>query len=79
MADRLGVPNTQLTRLTPMLRPLALAREIARASHLLGSDERIARFELAFVERIDGDAGRDRRDDRSARGGPRAGALGWLA
>jgi hypothetical protein len=52
MADRLGVPDTQLTRLTPMLRPLALAREIARAGHLLGSDERIARFELAFVERM---------------------------
>ena len=52
MADRLGVPNTNLTRLTPMLRPLALAREIARASHLLGSDERIAGLELAFVERI---------------------------
>ena len=52
MADRLGVPNTNLTRLTPMLRPLALAREVARASHLLGSDERIASLELAFVERI---------------------------
>ncbi len=52
MADRLGVPDTQLTRLTPMLRPLALAREVARAGHLLGSDERIARFELAFVERM---------------------------
>ncbi len=52
MADRLGVPSTPFTRLTPMLRPLALAREVARASHLLGSDERIARLEWAFVERM---------------------------
>ncbi len=50
MADRLGVPNTPLTRLTPLLRPLTLTRELARASHLLGSDERIARMELAFLE-----------------------------
>jgi len=50
MADRLGVPNTPLTRLAPLLRPLTMTRELARASHLLGSDERIAGMELAFME-----------------------------
>lgn len=52
MADRLGVPDTALTRLTPLLRPLTLTRELARASNLLGSDERIARIELAMMEWI---------------------------
>ena len=50
MADRLGVPDTALTRLTPLLRPFTLTRELARASNLLGSDERIARMELALME-----------------------------
>jgi len=52
MADRLGVPDTPLTHLTPLLRPFAVGREVARASHLLGSDERIAGFELALLERM---------------------------
>jgi mpaB/rubber oxygenase-like protein len=53
MADRLGVPRTRLAQLALLfLRPMTLAREVARASHLLGSDERIARMELAFVERV---------------------------
>jgi mpaB/rubber oxygenase-like protein len=52
MADRLGVPNTPLTYLAPMLRPVTLAREVARAGRLLGSDERIARMELALVKRM---------------------------
>ena len=51
MADRLGVPRTSLARLAMLfLRPMTLAREVARAANLLGSDERIARMELAFVE-----------------------------
>jgi hypothetical protein len=53
MADRLRVPRTPLfTRLAPTLRPMTVAREVARASHLLGSDERIARKEVAGVERV---------------------------
>jgi len=52
MADVLGVPDTPLTHLAVAMRPMTIAREIARASHLLGSDERIARMELAFVERV---------------------------
>ncbi len=49
MADRLGVPKTPLTRLAPLMRPLTLTRELARASNLLGSDERIVRLELALM------------------------------
>ena len=52
VADVLGVPNTPLTHLATLLRPLTLVREIARASHLLGSAERIANMELALVERV---------------------------
>ncbi len=54
MADTLGVPRSRLAGLAMalMLRPLTLIRELARASHLLGSDERIARMELAFVDRV---------------------------
>ena len=52
VADQLGVPNTRLTYLTPLLRPLTLTRELARASHLLGSDERIAQMEMALMEWI---------------------------
>jgi len=59
MADRLGVPDTPLTRLPALLRPLTVSRELARASHLLGSDRRIARIELALMEWVS-----------TARGGP---------
>jgi len=53
MADHLGVPRTRLAQLALLfLRPLTLIRELARATHLLGSDERIARMELALVERV---------------------------
>ena len=53
MADRLGVPRTRLARLALLfLRPMTLMREVARASHLLGSDERIARMELGLVEKV---------------------------
>lgn len=52
VADRLGVPDTWMTHLGALFRPITLARELFRASHLLGSDERIARMELAFVERV---------------------------
>jgi len=53
MADRLGVPRTRLARLALcFLRPLTLLREVARAVHLLGSDERIAQMELGLVERV---------------------------
>lgn len=53
MADRLGVPRTPLfTRMVPTLRLLTVTRELARASHLLGSDERIASKEVAVVERV---------------------------
>jgi|SRR6188474_307879 len=52
MADQLGIPRTPLfTRLVPALRPVTVAREVARAGHLLGSDERIASKEVAVVER----------------------------
>ena len=50
MADRLGVPKGPFTRLAPLMRPVTLTRELARASNLLGSDERIVRLELAFME-----------------------------
>jgi hypothetical protein len=52
-AEMLGVPSSPLSHLVPLLRPLALAREVARAAHLLGSDERIARIELGLLARID--------------------------
>jgi len=53
MADHLGVPRTRLAQIALLfLRPLTLFREIARASHLLGSDERIAKMELGMVERV---------------------------
>lgn len=53
MADHLNVPSTRLAQLAMLfLRPLTMFREIARATHLLGSDERIANMELALVERV---------------------------
>jgi len=52
MADRLGVPRTWMVHLATLFRPVTIARELARAGNLLGSDERIARMELAFVERV---------------------------
>lgn len=52
MADRLGVPNTPLNHLGSVVRPLIVARELARASHAFGSDRRIAQLELALVDRL---------------------------
>ena len=51
MADRLDVPDTPLVHLPLLLRPLHRARDAARATGLLGSDERIVELELALVER----------------------------
>ncbi|MDX6643121.1 MAG: hypothetical protein QOD76_1083, partial [Solirubrobacteraceae bacterium] len=51
MADRLDVPHTPLVHLPLLLRPLHRARDAARATGLLGSEERIADFELALVQR----------------------------
>jgi hypothetical protein len=52
MADRLEVPDTPLVHLPILLRPLHRTRELARASGLLGSDERIVRVEFAVMERV---------------------------
>jgi hypothetical protein len=52
MADRLEVPANPLTRLVPLLRPAARARDLARASGIVGSDARIAAIELALVRRL---------------------------
>jgi len=51
MADRLEVPGTRLSRLVPLVRPLNRARDVVRASGLLGSDRRLAALELALVHR----------------------------
>jgi len=53
-ADTLGVPRSRLAgfAMALLFRPLTFFRELARASNLLGSDERIAQMELAFVERV---------------------------
>ncbi len=53
MADFLGVPRTRVAQMALFfLRPLTLFKEVARALNLLGSDERIAQMELAFVEKV---------------------------
>ena len=51
MADRLEVPGARLSRLVPLVRPITRARDVVRASGLLGSDRRLAQFELALVHR----------------------------
>jgi hypothetical protein len=51
MADRLEVPGARLSRLVPLVRPLTRARDVVRASGLLGSDRRVAALELALVHR----------------------------
>jgi hypothetical protein len=51
MADRLEVPGARLSRLVPLLRPVTRAREVVRATGLLGSDARVAALELALVHR----------------------------
>src|SRR5438094_4833652 len=50
-ADELEAPDTPLKHLVPVLRPVMRARGALRALGLLGSDERIVAFELAFTER----------------------------
>jgi hypothetical protein len=52
MADQLDVPSLTGARLVPLLRPAAKARDLARATGLLGSDERLAALELALIRRI---------------------------
>ncbi len=59
MADLLGVPDTPLNHLATAVRPLVVARELARASHIFGSDRRIAHLELALVDRLATARGRD--------------------
>ena len=49
MADRLEVPGAPLSRLVPLLRHAAWARDAVRATGVLGSDERIAQAELAMA------------------------------
>jgi hypothetical protein len=51
MADRLEVPGARLSRLVPLVRPVTRARDIVRATGLLGSDRRVAELELAIVRR----------------------------
>lgn len=51
MADRLDVPGARLSRLVPLARPVTRARDLVRASGLLGSDRRLAELELALVHR----------------------------
>jgi hypothetical protein len=51
MADRLEVPGARLSRLVPLVRPVTRARDLVRASGLLGSDRRVAELELALVHR----------------------------
>jgi hypothetical protein len=51
MADRLEVPGARLSRLVPLVRPVTRARDLARATGLLGSDRRVAALELALVHR----------------------------
>ncbi len=52
MADRLDVPDSRLARLVPMVRPLVRARDLARSTGLLGTDERIAAVEIAATRRL---------------------------
>jgi hypothetical protein len=51
MADRLEVPGARLSRLVPLVRPVTRARDLVRATGLLGSDRRVAALELALVQR----------------------------
>jgi hypothetical protein len=51
MADRLEVPGARLSRLVPLVRPVTRARDVVRATGLLGSDRRMAELELALVRR----------------------------
>jgi hypothetical protein len=51
MADRLEVPGARLSRLVPLVRPITRARDLVRASGVLGSDRRLAELELALVHR----------------------------
>jgi hypothetical protein len=51
MADRLQVPGARLSRLVPLVRPVNRARDLIRASGILGSDRRVAALELALVHR----------------------------
>ena len=51
MADRLEVPGARLSRLVPLVRPVTSARDLVRATGLLGSDRRVAALELALVQR----------------------------
>lgn len=51
-ADFLGVPNSPLKHVVPLVRLPTLARELARHSRLLGSDRRIAAFEVGLVDRV---------------------------
>ncbi len=52
MADRLDVPRLTPAPLVPLLRPAQRVRDLARASGMLGSDERLAALELAAVRRF---------------------------
>jgi hypothetical protein len=52
MADRLDVPGRALAPLVPLMRPAAQARAALCATGLLGSDDAVARRELAFVRRL---------------------------
>lgn len=52
MADRLDVPALTPAPLVPLLRPLTRARDVARATGLLGSDERVAALEIALIRRL---------------------------
>jgi hypothetical protein len=51
MANRLEVPGARLSRLVPLVRPVTRARDLVRATGLLGSDRRVAQLELALVQR----------------------------
>lgn len=51
-ADFLGVPDSPLKHVVPLVRLPTLARELARSARLLGPDERIAAFEMALVDRV---------------------------
>lgn len=51
-ADFLGVPNTPLKHVVPLVRLPTIAREVARSTRLFGSDARIAAFEMALVDRV---------------------------
>lgn len=51
-ADELGAPDTPLKHVAPLLRPLNRARDVVRATGLLGGDERIVAFERALTMRM---------------------------